>query len=146
VDDLAHAEDLVVGTLHRLGEHEVSTEEIVAFARQWDPQPFHVDAEAARSGAFGELIGSGLHSMGILQRLTVEGVLRHWAVVAGRRIGDIELTAPLTGGLVVTGTVEVLRVELQPERGRGLVVTRGRLVGGGRTLLEARFETYVRMR
>lgn len=68
------AEDLVVGEVHELGGYEVHAAEIVDFARRWDPLPFHLDDDVAQ-GAFGRLIATGLHSMGILQRLAVLAVL-----------------------------------------------------------------------
>ena len=52
-------EDFEPGQLLELGSHTVSEDEIVEFARRWDPQPFHVDPEAAKESVFGGLIASG---------------------------------------------------------------------------------------
>lgn len=142
-ESLSYAADLRVGTRYELGTYVVSLDEIVEFAKLWDPQPFHVDEAAGRASVFGEVIGSGLHTMAILQKLTVERVLLGWAVIAGRRIGEIELTAPLTGGSVLTGTVTIEAITPEPTRERAVVVTRGELVGAQRALLSARFEIYV---
>ncbi|WP_145726698.1 MaoC/PaaZ C-terminal domain-containing protein [Nocardioides sp. J9] len=108
-----YAEDLEPGTTYDLGTYEVTAEEIVDFATQWDPQDFHVDEEAARHGAFGGLIGSGLHSMAILQRLAVTRVLRGWSLIAGRSVSDVQMTSPLRPGMTVHGVLEV------EDRGRG---------------------------
>lgn len=140
-----HSEDLVVGRTIDLGTYRTSTEEIIAFATQWDPQDFHTDPESAAHGYFGEVIGSGIHTLAIFQRLAVLGAYRHWAVVAGRRIRSVELTAPLRPGMTVAGDVTVESVEnTRPDR--ALVVKRGRLVHDGSPMLEAVVESYVRRR
>lgn len=66
-------EDLPVGTVIDLGtSHEPFTEEaIIAFARQYDPQPFHIDPEAARDSIFKGLIASGWHTGSAMMRILV---------------------------------------------------------------------------
>ena len=58
-------EDLRVGEARELGAHRVTRDEIVRFAREWDPQPFHVDEEAARRSVFGGLTASSCHTYSI---------------------------------------------------------------------------------
>ncbi len=58
-------EDIEVGDVRELGRHEVSRDEIVRFAREWDPQPFHVDDEAAAKSVFGGLTASSCHTYSI---------------------------------------------------------------------------------
>lgn len=142
--DLHHAQDLRVGTRYELGEYHVSTDEIVEFARRWDPQYFHVDPVAAEQSIFGGLIASGLHTMAIFQRLSVERVYQHWAVIAGRRLRDIELVSPVRGGMTLSGVVEIEAIRLEPKR--ALVTTRGQLSADGRKVMESVFETYVHSR
>jgi acyl dehydratase len=55
-------EDRVIGEITDLGQHTFGREEIIAFARQFDPQPFHLDEEAARASLFGGLCASGWHT------------------------------------------------------------------------------------
>lgn len=141
-----HAEDLVIGETVELGTYTASAEEIIAFATQWDPQDFHTDPTIAADGFFGEVIGSGIHSLAIYQRLAVLGAYRHWAVVAGRRIRSVELTAPLRPGTTVSADLTVESVE-HTRPGRALVVTRGRLLTeDGATMLACIVESYVRRR
>lgn len=141
-----HAEDLVVGRTIELGTHAVSAAEIIAFAEQWDPQDFHTDPDVAAHGFFGEVIGSGIHSLAIYQRLAVLGAYRHWAVVAGRRIRSVDLTSPLRPDTTVRADVTVERIEnTRPDR--ALVVKRGRLLNtDGTVVLECVVESYVRRR
>jgi acyl dehydratase len=142
---LLYAEDLVVGSTYQLGEYEVSAEEIVSFASQWDPQPFHTDPEFATGGFFGGLIASGLHTQGIFHRLAVLGVYRDWAIIAGRRIRDVALPAPVRPGSVLSGQISI--DEMTPTApDRCLMVTRGRLTSGQTPVLEGTFETYIRRR
>ena len=67
-DDLIHFEDIVVGTEKRFGHYEVTREEVIAYAQKFDPQPFHLDDEAAartlllRSGQQHDVPGRGSRS------------------------------------------------------------------------------------
>jgi acyl dehydratase len=72
---LLHFEDFVVGEVAHYGDRLVTAEEIVAFARKWDPQPFHVDAEAAKRSQAGGLIASGWHTGVMLMRMNCDEFL-----------------------------------------------------------------------
>ena len=61
-------EDFRVGEHSEMGRHAFSAEEIVAFGRQFDPQPFHIDPQAARQSPFGGLIASGWHTCAVGMR------------------------------------------------------------------------------
>lgn len=65
-------EDLVVGEERRSSTRTISEEEIVEFARQYDPQWFHTDPEAARQSHFGEVVASGVHVLAIWRQLDHE--------------------------------------------------------------------------
>ena len=141
---LLRAEDLIIGEEIDLGRYTVTTDEIVEFGRQWDPQSFHVDTEAAADSYFGEVIASGLHTLGVLQRLAVLAAYQHWDVIAGRRIRSIELTAPVTDGTTLVGTLVVEEISNRGSE-RALVAVRGRLHSAdGRPVLDAVFEMYLR--
>lgn len=126
---LLYAEDIEIGVPIELGTHYVSPEEIVSFASQWDPQSFHIDDEAGENSPFGGLIGSGLHSMCIFQRLAVLRRYQHWAVIAGRAMRDVQLTSPLRPGATVHAVAVALKVDLsRPDR--ALCTSRGSLYDG----------------
>jgi acyl dehydratase len=137
---LVHAEDVVPGTTYDLGAHTLTLEEVVQFSRQWDPQDFHVDGSSA--GYFGGTIASGLHSMAILQRLSVLGVYRHWAVVAGRRIRDVSFLAPARPGMTLRGSLVVDSVA-DRDGTRSLVTTSKTLSAGSTVVLTSVHELYV---
>lgn len=65
-------EDMDVGQRLELGTYEVTREEIVAFAERYDPQPFHVDADAAAASPFGGLVASGWHTAAMTMRVLVD--------------------------------------------------------------------------
>jgi acyl dehydratase len=69
---MVYFEDVVVGDESPLGSHRFTRDEMVAFASQWDPQPFHVDEAAARSSMFGSLVASGWHTGCVAMRLIVD--------------------------------------------------------------------------
>src|SRR5215210_2487500 len=75
LEALRYFEDFSEGEAVELGEHRISTTEIIAFARAFDPQPFHVDEVAAGESIYGGLIASGLHTISLFTRLLVDGVL-----------------------------------------------------------------------
>jgi len=142
---LVHADEIVVGTSHDLGEHLVTAEELLEFAGRWDPQGFHVDEELAAAGAFGGVIASGIHSLAIVQRLAVVAVYSRWAVVAARSFTDVRFSRPVRPGTTLTGRLHVEAVEPRgPER--SLVHENVSLWEGEVCVLSYRAEVYVARR
>jgi len=118
--DLLHLEDFVQGRVFELGRHEITLEEIVAFGRQFDPQSFHVDPDAARDSPFGGLIASGWHSCAILMRLWHDAVLATSVALGSPGVDEIRWLHPVRPGDVLTGRAEVLTArpsQRRPERG-----------------------------
>jgi acyl dehydratase len=143
--ELLLAEDLTVGLEIDLGTYTVSGDEIVEFATQWDPQPFHIDHDAAAKGYFGEVIASGAHTLAVFQRLAVLGAYRYWDVVAGRAIREVHLLRPVRAGTELHGTLTVTAVE--PNRpDRSLVTKIGRLQEDDAVVMTVEFDAYVRRR
>jgi acyl dehydratase len=77
-------EDFRVGTRIELGSHTFTADEIKSFAREFDPQPFHVDEEAAARSHFGALCASGWHTAALCLRLLVEDRHRRQAELRSR--------------------------------------------------------------
>src|SRR5215467_15933496 len=110
-----YLEDLRVGQRFVSGTHRIDEGQIQAFAEQFDPQPFHLDAEAAKATLFEELVASGWHTAAITMRLLVESGLP----IAGGIIGagaEITWPNPTRPGDVLRVESEVL--ELRPSRSR----------------------------
>jgi acyl dehydratase len=112
-------EDFAVGQRYELGSKTVTETEIIAFAREFDPQPMHVDPDAAGRSMFGGLVASGLHTSSIFMRLFVDGLVRDSSNSAGLRL-DIVLRGPVRPGdtLSASATVSELRASRsRPDQG-----------------------------
>ena len=70
-------EDYLEGDVHTFGSIAVDLNEIISFAKQFDPQTYHVNPEKAKENQFGGLIASGWHTVGLMMRLYVEHYLTH---------------------------------------------------------------------
>ena len=100
-------EDFSVGESFVLGSVEMVEDEMLAFATQFDPQRFHVDAEAAAQTMYGGLIASGWHTGSLMMRLTAEGFLgEHSLGAAG--LSELSWPAPVRVGDVLTLRVGIL--------------------------------------
>ncbi|MCG8493053.1 MAG: MaoC family dehydratase [Sneathiellales bacterium] len=68
-------EDVTIGATFQAGSKTVSEEEIISFATKYDPQPFHIDKEAAKDSPYGGIIASGWHTAGMAMRLMVDHII-----------------------------------------------------------------------
>jgi len=117
---MRYFEDFEPGQEFPLEPHTVTRAEIVAFAAEFDPQPFHLDDEAARDTVFGGLAASGWHTAAITMRLNVCGGLPIAGGIVGRR-GEIEWPRPTRPGDVLHVESEIVAIETSkshPDRGR----------------------------
>jgi acyl dehydratase len=124
-------EDLTVGDVFETGGYTVTKEEIVEFAEQFDPQPFHVDEEAAAESMFGELVASGLHTLCLSVRLFVTDVVQGENGVAnmgGLGMDDLRWHEPVRPGETLRVRVEVLEKTPSESRSDRGYVTFGRSV------------------
>ncbi len=125
-DGKLHWEDFPVGRVRELGPTPpLTAEAIVEFARQYDPQPFHVDEAGARGSAFGGLVASGWHTAGLAMRLYVDGVLRRSASLGSPGVEKVRWLKPVRPGDALRLRVEVL--EARPSESKphlGLVRSR----------------------
>jgi acyl dehydratase len=113
-------EDYATGTTRECGSVSVDEASIVAFAKEFDPQPFHVDSAAAASGPFGGLIASGWHTAALVMRLLVENYLSASASLGSPGLDEIRWPYPVRPGdtLRVWATViEARRSLSKPDRG-----------------------------
>ena len=118
-------EDFKVGEVIELGSCAITEAEVLAFARKYDPQPFHVDPEAARRSIFGGLIASGWHTCALLMRLSVDAARRDGAAATGSPgLDSCRWLKPVRPGDVLTGRTEVL--ETWPSRSKPIGFTRRR--------------------
>jgi acyl dehydratase len=104
---MKYFEDVAVGDIMRFGRYEVTKEEIVEYARQFDPQPFHLDEEAARRSMFGGLIASGWHTGAMFIRMVVEHMTPVHATTGAMGFDDLKWVKPVRPGDVLTVESEV---------------------------------------
>lgn len=114
--ELLHLDDFEAGQVFDLGEHRVTREEIVEFARQWDPQPFHVDEAAAAQSIYGDLIASGWHTACIFMRLFADNLLNRAAAMGSPGLENLRWLKPVRPGDVLRARLEVL--DIKPSRSR----------------------------
>lgn len=124
-------EDLVPGRVFDLGTAVVDVAEMTAFARRFDPQPFHVDEAAAAASWFGAVAASGWYTAGVWMRLYVDTVLNR-STSMGSPGGDaIAWPAPVFAGDELRGRMEVLEARRSRSRPElGLVRLRAQLHRG----------------
>ena len=117
-------DDLHVGQRFSSGAHAIEEQQIKAFAGAFDPQPFHLDEDAAKETLFGGLAASGCHTAAITMRLLVDG----GAPIAGGIIGaggEISWPKPTRPGDVLQVECEILEVTPSHSRpDRGMVTMR----------------------
>jgi acyl dehydratase len=133
---MRYYEDFEVGEITEIGPVTVSEEEIVEFASRYDPQPFHIDPEAAKSSPFGGLIASGWHTTALFMGMFVRGILLDSASMGSPGVEEIRWTAPVRPGDRLTARVTV--TDVQPSAntpGRGTVFTASEVFNQDETLV-----------
>jgi acyl dehydratase len=129
IDD-RYFDDYPVGSTYEFPERvEVTEQEIVAFGRSFDPQSFHVDAEAAADGPFHGLIASGWHTAGLMMRLYAKYYLSHVASLGGPGVDELRWLVPVRPGDQLRLRTTVLEARLSRSKpDRGLVRTLAELL------------------
>lgn len=117
--DKLYLDDLAVGYRHTSGTHTIDEAEIKAFARQFDPQPFHLDDAAAKGSLFDGLAASGWHTAAITMRLQVDSgpPLAGGIIGAGGEIAWPRPTRPGDALRVESEVLEVTPSKSRPDRG-----------------------------
>ncbi len=113
-------DDFVVGEVIDLGSVEVTEAAILDFAEQYDPQPFHVDPEAAAESPFGGLIASGWHTCAMYMRLLCDGLLTGSSSQGASGIEELRWLAPVRPGDRLRArytVVDATRSATKPNRG-----------------------------
>lgn len=101
-------EDFEGGQVFDLGEKTLRKEEIIAFAEAYDPQPFHVDEEAAEGSAFGGLIASGWHTAAVFMRLYADAVLARAAGMGSPGVDELRWLKPVRPDDTLSAKLTVL--------------------------------------
>jgi acyl dehydratase len=113
-------EDFYPGQEIELGERRVTEEEIIAFARDYDPQPFHVDREAAAASIYGGVIASGWHTCSMMMRMVVDGLMCAASSMGSPGLDGVRWLRPVRAGDTLRVrylTTEVKASNSKPDRG-----------------------------
>lgn len=119
-DDKLYLDDFTEGAVQEFGRYAVSAEEIVDFARRYDPQPFHLDEAAAKASIYGGLIGSGWMTCAIAMRMVCDHYLLRAVSLGSPGVDQIRWKQPVRPGDVLRMRLTVLEVrpsQSKPDRG-----------------------------
>ena len=122
-----HFEDMTLGRVFELGSTVITEAAIVDFATRFDPQPFHVDPEAAVDSIYGGLIASGWHTCAMFMRLMCDGLLSRSSSMGSPGMDEIRWPNPVRPGDTLTATAEVAearRSASKPDRGIVRLISR----------------------
>jgi acyl dehydratase len=111
-----YLDDLAPGQTYGSGETTVTEADIVRFAKDFDPQPFHLDGEAAKATFFGGLAASGWHTASLTMRLLVDSEMRLAGGIVGAGMDELRWPKPLRPGDTIRLESEV--IEVRPSRSR----------------------------
>ena len=117
---MRYFEDFAPGQVLELGSRTISRESMLAFAREFDPQPFHVDEEAAKRSIYGGLLASGWHTCSLWMRILCDGLLTDTASLGSPGIDELRWLKPVRPGdtLSVRMTIlEAIPSRSKPDRG-----------------------------
>ncbi len=129
-----HAEDYREGAVYELGTHAVTAEEIVAFAKLYDPQPYHLSEEAGAASFFGGLVASGFHTAAIWMGLYVRALLPGASVEGSPGLEGVRWLAPVRPGDVLVGRCEIREIVANALRKDIVTIKKkGSLVRAGET-------------
>ena len=113
-------EDFFPGQEMELGSRSVTEQEIIEFATDFDPQPFHVDREAAKDSIFGGVIASGWHTCSMIMRIVVDSVLGNSASMGSPGLEKVRWILPVRPGDTLSVryiTTQVKASASRPDRG-----------------------------
>jgi acyl dehydratase len=141
-------EDFPPGRLGTFGPRHVTREDILAFAAEFDPQPMHLDEEAAKRSLLNGLSGSGWHLCSLMMRMMCDGFLGRTASMGSPGVNEVRWLAPLRPGDDLLLDVEVTEARVSKSRPDTGIVTFKSVVrnAGGEALCEMVSPIIVRRR
>ncbi|MBN9532652.1 MAG: MaoC family dehydratase [Alphaproteobacteria bacterium] len=135
-------EDIEIGARRELGSFTFTEENIIAFARKYDPQPFHIDPAAAKQSLYGGLIASGWHTAAVWMKLVIAERDRNATWKSGSRAGvspgfeEMKWLKPVRPGMTLFYSTEVVeKVALHSRPQLGLLLSRNEARDGEGTLM-----------
>ena len=113
---MRYFEDFHIGDTFDLGSLTVTAEEIIAFARQFDPQYFHTDPQRAKESIFGGLVASGWHTGSLFMRLLVDGLLSKIESIGSPGLDQVRWLQPVRPNDILHGRLTVIDARVSQSR------------------------------
>jgi len=118
-------EDFLVGARFELGEHTFDQDDMIAFAEKFDPQPVHLDPQAARRTPYGGLVASGLYTCSVMMGMLTRGLLLDSSALGSTGIDEVRWLKPVHPGDTMTVSLTIEGARLSHSRfDRGVIVMR----------------------
>ena len=117
---MLYFEDFQVGQVFELGSRTLSEEEIIEFAKEFDPQPFHIDPEKAKDSFFGGIVASGWHTCAVYMRLLVDNFASKASSLGSPGVDDLRYLKPVHPGDTLRARftiAETIPTKSRPDRG-----------------------------
>jgi acyl dehydratase len=131
-----HWEDFAAGNIAEYGPRQVTRDEIIAFASEFDPQPIHLDDEAARASMLGGLSASGWHTCSLAMRMIADGILHNAMSMGAPGVDEVRWIVPLRPDESITLRATVLDTRVSRSRpDMGFVKFRFDLINQGGTTI-----------
>ena len=111
-----HFEDFEVGQVLDLGSYRVTREEIMAFATEFDPQPFHLDGAAGEASLLGGLAASGWHVSAMMMRMLADCWLNTSASMGSNGVSGMKWLKPVLAGETLTGSITIISKRVSSKR------------------------------
>ena len=117
---MRYFEDFTPGQVIELGQRTIEKDEIIAFARQFDPQVFHLDEEAAKKSIYGGLIASGWHTGSLMMRMLYDGLVKDTLSMGSPGVDELRWLKPVRPGDLLSARLtvtECIPSRSKPDRG-----------------------------
>jgi acyl dehydratase len=116
-EDLQYFEDIAVGAKSRFGHYDVTRDDVIEFARKYDPQPFHLSDEEAAKTHFGRLSASGWHTCAMTMAMVVENMKAHrQAGLGSPGMDELKWLKPVYPGDTLRCETEILEKRVSASR------------------------------
>ena|SRR6266850_1748472 len=130
---MRHWEDIREGEWVDCGSYKLTTEEIIEFAKKFDPQPFHIDPARASRSIYGGIIASGFHTLALVNRMAYDCCLKDVASMGSTALDDVRWEQPVRAGDHLTLRLRVQeKVQSRSKTDRGIIRFRYELFNGKR--------------
>jgi acyl dehydratase len=120
--DKTYWDDLTVGQQYSYGSYLMTEQEIITFAKSYDPMEFHTDPEKAKASPLGVLCASGIHTLAIKQRLSFDNVFKYWHIVAGKCLRQCQFIRPVLVNDTLSAQMTILKLDASNHVNRGIVI------------------------